>query len=164
MKPLDVERFWSFVDKSESCWNWGRGVGGHGYGQFYVERGKPLATHRLAWTLAKGAIPLGLQVLHRCDNKRCVRPEHLFLGTQLDNIRDMDAKGRSRRLKHPPGEKHPTAKLSDAQVAEIRRVYVVGTRQNPGNAKSIAARLGVTTARVYQLANGKSRCQPSELP
>lgn len=128
-KPKPVaERFWSRVRKGEgdACWLWTRPRGkktGPLYGKFmrYVDRGngfvwRPVAAHRFSWELANGPIPDGLFVLHRCDNPPCVRPDHLFLGTGLDNSRDMVAKGRSQRF-----ERHWNAKLSIADVLDMRR-------------------------------------------
>lgn len=90
-------RFWSKVDKSGECWLWKSSRGPKGYGQFTVKRGSnPVLTHRLAWELTSGPIEGGLFVLHRCDNPPCCNPEHLFLGTNADNVRDMMSKGRHR--------------------------------------------------------------------
>lgn len=76
------------------CWEWtGAEFKGAGYGQIQVE-GTPKRTHRVAWALSNGPIPKGLLVLHKCDNRRCIRPDHLFLGTQKDNVDDMVSKGR----------------------------------------------------------------------
>lgn len=94
--PTDwIKRFWSSVDKDgeNGCWLWTRGRNEHGYGVLDRKSGSGLA-HRYSWELANGPIPTGLQVLHRCDNPPCVNPEHLFLGTRLDNMADMTAKGR----------------------------------------------------------------------
>jgi hypothetical protein len=90
------ERFWSKVDRSGECWMWVASLASTGYGQFYDKprRRTPIGAHRVAWELANGPIPAGLQVLHRCDNPPCVRPDHLFIGTVSDNMRDMYAKGR----------------------------------------------------------------------
>jgi hypothetical protein len=78
--------------------------------------------HRRAWTEANGPIPDGMFVLHHCDNRACSNVEHLFLGTQTDNMRDMLAKGRGSRV-GPRGEAHGHAKLTEAQVREIRDRY-----------------------------------------
>ncbi len=89
-------RFWRHVTKGPSCWEWhgagSRGV--HPYGTFGVQ-GATVRAHRFSWELHAGKIPEGIYVLHRCDNPRCIRPDHLFLGTQADNVADMIAKGRA---------------------------------------------------------------------
>ena len=79
------------------CLEWTGARTSTGYGQVYVRAGKRVRAHRLAWEFARGAIPVGMSVLHRCDNPVCCDVEHLWLGTQLDNVRDMDAKGRCQR-------------------------------------------------------------------
>ena len=85
------------------------------------ENGKTWYAHRLAWTKANGPIPKGIQVLHRCDNPRCVNVDHLFLGTQKDNIHDMMAKGRM-NTGDQTGVKNGRAKLTEKQVLEIRKL------------------------------------------
>jgi hypothetical protein len=115
------ERFWDKAHKTEGCWNWISSKHRNGYGYICVVRRSRLA-HRVAWELTNGPIPAGLLVLHRCDNRRCVRPDHLFLGTQADNLRDMDAKGR-RRNADVRGEKNPAAKLTALQAQEVRLRY-----------------------------------------
>ena len=87
-----------------------------GYGRMAV-RGVRMTSGRAAYELKVGPVPPGLQVLHRCDNPRCVNPEHLFLGTNADNVADKVSKGRQARLQ---GAKHPSVKLTEQQVLSIR--------------------------------------------
>lgn len=89
--PLE-DRFWNKVRKSDNCWEWTAGKN-RGYGAFFVN-GKNVGAHKFSWEIHFGEIPKGMYVCHRCDNSLCVRPDHLFLGTQLDNIQDSVMKGR----------------------------------------------------------------------
>src|SRR4026209_597513 len=110
-------RFWSKVQKTDSCWLWLASKGEHGYGWVALNN-KNRHASRAAWELTNGPIPKGMFVLHRCDNPPCVRPDHLFLGTTQDNANEMSRKGRSLY-----GERNRRAKLTEAQVLEIRCRY-----------------------------------------
>ncbi len=140
-----VNRFWSKVNtRANGCWEWRAACTPNGYGQFWLGK-KQYGAHRIAWLIARGTILPGLMVCHICDNPRCVRPEHLFLGTAKDNVADMWKKGhgaagerngththpervergnkhssRRRRECRPRGERHYRAKLTQADVVEIR--------------------------------------------
>lgn len=96
----DSRLFWGQVDKSTACWEWTGDIGISGYGYFYLKgqgklRGKRWSAHRLSWALVHGVICDGLFACHHCDNRKCVNPAHLFLGTTKDNLIDMVNKGRS---------------------------------------------------------------------
>lgn len=95
----DLFRFWAKVEKRgpADCWLWTSAAIPFGHGQFTLGKrpnARPYYAHRISWTLAHGSIPAGLQVCHTCDTPKCVNPAHLFLGTQLDNLRDASRKGR----------------------------------------------------------------------
>lgn len=103
-----ADQFWRHaVADPSGCVLWQSGKNEHGYGTVAWNGRTAQLAHRISYTLRHGAIPDGLLVLHRCDTPACVNPDHLFTGTQLDNVRDMFAKGRAR-----PGGKDSNARIS----------------------------------------------------
>lgn len=97
-------RFWALVDRDgDGCWEWCGALDGHGYGRTWRDGGRFLA-HRRAWECVNGPIPEGMFVCHKCDNPPCCNPDHLFVGTALDNMRDAIRKGRHQCL-HQAGKK-----------------------------------------------------------
>jgi hypothetical protein len=121
--PL-MDKFWSRFERGDGCWLWTAGKTRAGYG-FLGDRGKPVYAHRLSWEVHRGPIPPNTEVCHDCpggDNPACVNPDHLFLGSHADNLADMGAKGRrdTSGLGPHPGESHPGAKLTEADVRAIR--------------------------------------------
>lgn len=149
----DAQRFWAKVDRGAECWNWvGAKLGRDGYGGFSVARGKPRGqqapryAHRVSYALAFGVIPPRLSVLHRCDNRACVNPGHLFLGTQADNNRDAASKG---RLSTP---RPSSRKVNDEQIAEMFALRKAGL-----TFQAIGDSFGVTKGFACRVINGKAR-------
>lgn len=131
---------------SSGCWEWTGYTNPDGYG-WTSFNGTTLSTHRLSWKFHNGDIPKDLKVLHKCDNRPCINPDHLFLGTQADNVRDMDKKKRRVSLS---GENNSQAKLTLKQVGSIKELCEQGVY-----AKYIAPRFGISMATVYHIKNGR---------
>lgn len=157
-RPL-AQRFWSRVNKSapNGCWEWTGPAFSTGYGAIYVNV-QNRGTHRVSWMLAHGEVPDDLSVLHRCDNRLCVNPSHLFLGTQADNMRDMGDKGRHRGGRGeshgsvtapesiPRGTGHWAAKLTEETVRIIRERVGSGESQ-----RSVARTYGLDPSSVSHI-------------
>ena len=145
-----MKRFWDKVDKSGDCWLWTASCRPNGYGQIGIgsrsdgSRTVVLA-HRLAYELQIGVIPDGICVLHRCDNPKCVRGSHLFLGSQADNMADKVAKNRQLR-----GERHPMSTFTEGDVKTFRDVVSVGCKQS-----LLADFLGLTRQSLNDIITGK---------
>jgi HNH endonuclease len=146
---LPNEAFWEKVKKGSGCWLWQASFRRDGYGQFWIS-GRNNAAHRVSWFLTNEEWPK-VCVLHRCDVKACVNPEHLFLGTKKDNTRDMDAKGRRNTSGAPKGSKHPLAKLTEAQVKAIRAEYAAGKTTH----KKLAAKYGMGKSMIGYIVTNK---------
>lgn len=157
--PTVLETFgsWCREDKN-GCWVWFRSRNRQGYGQLRVD-GVPRLAHRVAWERAKGPIPAGFFVLHRCDNPACVNPAHLFLGTLADNNRDMIAKGRH-VSGFGKGENAGRALLNWAQVNAIRAEYAAGGT----SMRRLAKEYGVSQGTIAKIVAGKNWNHPQNDP
>ena len=163
-------RFWSHVNKNGPivrpelgpCWVWTAAVDKDGYGLIYSkELGGLKKAHRVAYILFKGPIPEGLCVLHTCDNPPCVNPNHLWTGTNRNNIDDMVAKGRSLH-----GKKGTKTKLTEEQVLKIRKLYVPRKGGTPpgvsrkfcyiGSVRWLAKEFGVCRSTIQFILHGRN--------
>ena len=150
IKASVSERFWEKVDirSDDECWNWKASIRSDGYGQ--LNRGKRglgmESAHRVSWTIHFGDIPVGLHILHSCDNKLCVNPSHLFLGTNSDNVSDKVKKDRQMK-----GESVPTSKLNRKDIKEIRKLYVPWSRDY--SIASLAKQFNVSYAAIYKVVS-----------
>jgi hypothetical protein len=145
--PPIEDRLWSRVTKGLGCWEFQGGRNGQGYGSIGWN-GVSRRAHRVAWALTYGPIPDGLDVLHHCDNPPCVRPDHLFLGTDADNVADRERKGRN---KVPRGEQQGSAKLTNAEASRLRQLYYQGVPS-----PVLAAEFGLHRTVVWRIATGRS--------
>jgi hypothetical protein len=158
-----LERFWAKVNKNgplhpdlqSRCWLWMGTKNHQGYGRIYAN-GLNVSTHRLSWQIHKDpdfavrTDRYGIHVLHHCDNPSCVNPDHLFTGTNADNIRDRNAKG---RMVWRKGEDDPKAKLSNRDVEEIREFH----RDRIFRVRQLARMYKVSHSIISRIVNNKYR-------
>ena len=140
-------RFWKFIEKTDYCWNWKGGRSGNGYGYFSEEWNHQVRAHRFSYELHKGKIPEGMVLCHACDNKICVNPEHLWVGTSGDNTRDAVKKGLM-----GGGEANPNSHLTWRDVKRIRELYAT----NEYSQKSLGSMFGVCQVQVGEIVRHKS--------
>jgi hypothetical protein len=140
-------------DSETGCWNWIGSDNGHGYSRFWDGK-KTQYAHRFSYTAHHGPIPDGLNVCHSCDNRRCVNPDHLWLGTAADNVHD--AMRKKRNVPPPPTkwkeqvEPHHWARLTREQVIEIKRALAAGEKMG-----DIAKRYGVGRTAIEKIRLGQ---------
>ena len=141
------ERFLEKMQRMDhdECWLWVSTKDKDGYGIFKLD-GRDVKAHRVSWQLSKGSIPPKFLVLHKCDNPSCVNPNHLFLGTPMDNMQDKIKKGRA---VYSRGSQLPQAKLLERDVLEIRSIYDKGGMTR----NQLASEYGVSTTNISMIVN-----------
>lgn len=147
IQGTDTARFWKLVHRRlpGQCWEWRSAKNNSGYGKFWLNGRTDLA-HRVSYRIHNGPIPAGLAVRHTCDNRSCVNPSHLLIGTGKDNARDALERGR-----YPRGSGNGRAKLTESQVEEIRQGWAAGETQ-----VSMARRFGVSRSAIQFILNGRT--------
>lgn len=135
-------------DTNGGCWLWPYATGNYGYGVLYCD-GRLQRAHRVAFTLWREPIPDGFCVCHRCDTPACFNPDHLFTGTQAQNLADMTAKGRRVEGRRACGEENASARLTTEQALAIRRTAATGA-----SFTSIGRDFGVSRVTVAKIAKG----------
>jgi len=145
-----AERFWSKVEKTDNCWIWKGSIDVDGRGRFKLGGGNRSA-HRVSWMLIHGELPKGMCVCHRCDNPKCVKPAHLFLGTHLDNMRDMAEKGRRKGIAVRIGSAHGMAVINEEQAKQVK----YGSFKR-GELTALAKRWKINTDVIYQIRAGQN--------
>lgn len=147
------DRFWAKIKKTDGCWLWTGSLNNKGYGEIGIGgRGSgTVYTHRASWILHFGNIPRGMCVLHNCpggDNPACVNPDHLWLGTQSQNLADMDEKGRRRVV---IGSSHPKTHLTETDVIRIRCL-----RREGATVKSLCEEYRVNSGTMSRICTRQS--------
>ncbi len=160
-QKTSTQRFWGYVDKKDEkdCWLWtGHKRGPSGYGGFKMYGEKEDYVHRISFELFIGRkIPKGMCVLHHCDTPLCVNPKHLWIGTHLENMKDMDAKGRRANVK---GEKNGRSKLSWADIKNIRKIYAEGGAMS--SYRKLGKMFKVTTGNIASIIKNRTWMQDQQ--
>ena len=155
LPPASASRFCSLrcrvyakitIPDDDGCWPWNGYRDAKGYGSVHVE-GQTEKAHRVAYFIEHGYIPEGMHVLHRCDNPPCCRPDHLFLGTNEENVHDKVAKGRDIKVH---GERHHRAVLKESDVREIRLLEGILTQEQ------LSEGFGVSKRQIGRIQRGEA--------
>lgn len=145
------ERFFIRMTKTETCWLW-TSYTQHGYGCMKI-LGKSVRAHRLSYFIHNGVYDTDLCILHKCDNPLCVNPDHLFIGTQQDNVKDMHDKKRHKILNPKKGENQWKSKLKKQDILQIR--FLLGSVLTN---REIAKKYNVSQSRISDIKNNKAWC------
>ena len=142
---MKLQGFWSYIDPAPAnmCWEWGRSIGGSGYGVCWVD-GRCHNAHKVAYELSHGPVEKGLVVRHTCHNRKCCNPAHLTTGTQQDNVEDMVRAGRN-----AVGERVGTSKITEGQARRIKEMAQYRTQQ------AAADHFGLSQSQISRIVNGK---------
>lgn len=148
----DKNKFYSktLLPNENGCMEWIGAIINNGYGTFSLSVNlKSILAHRYSYMLHFGEIPKGMMVCHTCDNRKCVAPDHLFLGTHADNMQDMVNKGRKPSFE---GDKNPSCKLTDAQWCEIKNLLLNGMHRS-----AITKKFNISRSQLSAIATGRKR-------
>lgn len=145
-----METIWLRIDRrgDEDCWEWIAGKDAQGYGVCKF-MGRPVKAHRLVYSFYRGTIPDGMVCCHKCDNRSCVNPNHIFLGTHEENMADRNKKGRQCK-----GSDTPFSKLTEEKVIKLRKRWKKGSHKH--GASQMARELGLDAQTVLKAVKGKN--------
>lgn len=140
----DIIKYWSKVDikSKDDCWEWLAGINADGYGNFYCDY-KTYSASRLSWIFTNGPIPEGKLCLHKCDNRKCVNPNHLYIGTHSDNNSDREWRN--------PGTSGRQSSIGASGIRTVQKLFKQGYSQ-----KSISECFGLSTGQIHRLCRGTS--------